>query len=183
MNNNKNNRIYLTGFMGSGKSTVAPILANVLGFTFVDMDCEIENLTGKKISKIFSDLGEEYFREVESSVLQEVSHRDRSVISLGGGTIANESNLQIIKSTGVLIYLKTSTEQIYHRLKHKTDRPLVKSSIGTTLDKEQFQARINALLLKREPFYDQADMIVMTDDQGIGFTVDEIVKKLKNMIR
>jgi len=183
MNDNKNNRIYLTGFMGSGKSTVAPILANALGFTFVDMDCEIENLTGKKISEIFSDLSEEYFREVESSVLQEVSHRDRSVISLGGGTIANESNLQIIKSTGVLIYLKTSAEQIYHRLKRKTDRPLVRSKIGVTLNEEQLRNRISVLLSKREQFYNQADVIVITDDQRIGLTVDEIVQNLKNLIR
>ncbi len=183
MNDNKNYRIYLTGFMGSGKSTIAPILANTLGFTFVDIDREIETLTGKEISEIFSDLGEEYFREVESSVLLEVSHRDRCVISLGGGTITNEANLQIIKSTGVLIYLKTSAEQIYHRLKRKTDRPLVRSKIGATLNEEQLRNRISVLLSKREQFYNQADVIVITDDQRIGLTVDEIVQNLKNLIR
>jgi len=183
MNDNKNNRIYLTGFMGSGKSTIAPILANTLGFTFVDMDFEIENLTGKNISEIFSDLGEEYFREVESSVLLEVSRRDRCVISLGGGTIANGSNLQKIKLTGVLIYLKTSAEQIYQRLKHKTNRPLVGSNIGVTLNEEQLRNRISVLFSKREPFYNQADVIVTTDDQLIGLTVDEIVQNLKNLIR
>jgi len=83
----KKDRIYLTGFMGSGKSTVGSILANTLGYGFVDIDQGIEQAEGKTVSEIFREKGEEYFRNLEQSLLLRVSALPHTVISLGGGTV------------------------------------------------------------------------------------------------
>ena len=123
-------------------------------------------------------MGEEFFRAVERSLLQEFSQRDGCVISLGGGTIAIAANLQLVKSSGILVYLKIHSDQIFQRLKYKTDRPLLRSPSGTMLPEEELRGRIAWLLALREPFYTQADITVLTDDRRVGMTVDEIVRRL-----
>lgn len=173
--------IYLTGFMGSGKTTIAPILANTLGYSFVDIDREIEAATGKKVSEIFSELGEEYFREVERSLLADLQHREGCVVSLGGGTIANDPNLKAVKDSGILIYLKVDPEQIFQRMKYKTDRPLLRPSAGVELTDQELRSRIENLLVKREPYYCQADFTITTTNQRVGVTVDEIVRRLRRL--
>ena len=104
------NTIYLTGFMGSGKSTIGPILANTLGWDFFDLDKLVENKTGKKIRDIFEQEGESYFRKIETDTLREISESKNVIISLGGGTIANKENIEIMKNTGKIIYLKVSLD-------------------------------------------------------------------------
>lgn len=179
MTDDRRNLIYLTGFMGSGKSTIAPILANTLGYRHIDIDKEIEKITGKKVSEIFSDLGEPYFRSAESSILHDASTQTGCIVSLGGGTIASETNLHLVKSTGILIYLKVGPEQIFKRMKYKTDRPLLRSPDGTTVSDQELQIRIQKLLQIREPFYAAADLTIATDNRRVGITVDEIVHALK----
>src|SRR5437016_3591357 len=112
MGSQKKNLVYLTGFMGSGKSTIGPILANSLGYAHIDIDEEIEKVASRKVAEIFRDGGEEEFREIEHRVLVQASKGSHSIISLGGGTIARMPNLTIAKSTGVLIYLKTDVDSI-----------------------------------------------------------------------
>ncbi len=172
--------IYLTGFMGSGKSTIAPILANTLGYSHVDIDIEIERATGKTVKEIFSELGEKYFRDVERAVLKDISGRAGCVVSLGGGTITNETNLGIVKSTGILVYLKVRPEQIFNRLRHKTDRPMLRSASEPHVGDDELRQRIHALLHQREPFYEKADLTIWTDDRRVGVTVDEIVHALQH---
>ena len=179
----KKNRIYLTGFMGSGKSTITPILANTLGYKSIDIDEEIVNITKKRIAEIFSEMGEEYFRKIERSILQEISQLDGYVVSLGGGTIADPTNFSIIKSTGILIYLKSSSEQIFNRMKNKTDRPLLRINDDADGNDELLRSKIMKLLEKREVFYNQAEIIISTDDKKIGKTVDEIVSKLNAFLK
>jgi shikimate kinase len=179
----KKNLIYLTGFMGSGKSTLAPILANTLGYSHRDIDAEIERLTGKRITTIFADQGEEFFRDVERKILLEVSATEHGcVISLGGGTIANDTNLRIIKSSGILVYLKADAEQIFRRMRFKTDRPLLKSADGTPLSEDEMRTRINLLLVQREPYYQHADVTIMTDARNVGNTIDEIVRSIGQLV-
>jgi len=178
----KKNLVYLTGFMGSGKSTLAPLLANTLGYSYLDIDTEIETTTGKSVSEIFSELGEEYFREIERRALDNVSQKKGCVISLGGGTIANQNNLNIIKTSGVLIYLKADAEHIFRRLRFRSDRPMLKSTDGNSLNDEELRVRIQHLLAIREPFYKQADITIVTDERRIGITVDEIVRHIKHLI-
>jgi shikimate kinase len=113
------NRIYLTGFMTSGKSTLGKILANVLGWNFYDLDKEIEIEEKKKVTEIFETDGEKYFREIESNKLKLLSKEERVIISLGGGTIISDENVKFITANGKLIYLRVTPEIIYTRIKKK----------------------------------------------------------------
>ena len=114
---------YLTGFMAAGKSTIGPILANTLGWHFFDLDKEIEKQEGIKIVELFEQKGEEYFRKTETALLKKLSQNDESIISLGGGAIASDVNFRIIKSSGKILYLKSSPEMAYKRLIFKRYRP------------------------------------------------------------
>src|SRR3990172_11672421 len=178
----KKNLIYLAGFMGSGKSTIGPILANTLGYDFLDIDGVIEGKTSKRIADIFTESGEQAFRVIERNTLKEVSILHRCVVSLGGGTIANDENFRLIRESGVIIYLQLSPEEILKRVHFKTDRPMLKDGQGGKLEKEEMRERIQDLLQRREEFYRQADILVKTDQVKVGTTVDEIVHKLRGLI-
>jgi len=178
MDADRKERIFLTGFMGSGKSTIGPILANTIGYDFTDIDHSIEEREGKSIKDIFREAGEEHFRSLERRVLSEVIGKKHLVISLGGVTIADPTNFQSISSSGILVYLKTTPEQIYRRLHHKLDRPVLTDLRGEQLSTDELRARIQELFARREPFYARADIIIGTDEQRVGVTVDQIVRKL-----
>jgi len=167
---------YLTGFMASGKSTIGPILANTLGWNFFDLDKEVENQEGIKVVEIFDKKGESYFRKVETEFLMNLSEKHEAIISLGGGAIASEENFKIIKSSGKIIYLKSSPEMAYKRLRFKRDRPAFIFEGEEIPSKEQFLERINKLLDERKKYYEQADFIIDTDNQTVGKTVDIIAK-------
>jgi shikimate kinase len=175
----KNKRlIYLTGFMGSGKTTIAPILANTLGYSFVDIDQEIERKTGKRITEYFFDAGEESFRQIERETLTAVSTSTDCIVSLGGGTIADETNISIITATGVLVYLKADIDQIVKRVRNKTSRPMLLTPDGKLLPEGELRERIASLLALREPYYARADIVIATDDRRVGLTIDEIVRRV-----
>ncbi|HWP81677.1 MAG TPA: shikimate kinase [Bacteroidota bacterium] len=171
--------IFLTGFMGSGKSTIGPILANTLGFQFVDLDKLIEERAGQRIVEIFETKGEKHFRELERQLLAEVASASDFVISLGGGTIANEENVRLIKEHGALVYLKLSPEEVLRRVSHRNDRPMLKDEQGRVLPPDELKRRVLSLLQHREQYYNQADIIVSADLLSVGKTVDEIVKHLR----
>lgn len=177
----KKNIVYLTGFMGAGKSTIGPILANTIAWNACDLDVLIEKKTGKKIKQIFEDYGEKHFRLIETEILKEVSKQNQLVVSLGGGTMANEKNLNILKETGFIVYLKASVDSFYKRLKNKRDRPQLKINELEDFTKEDMIQRINELISTREKYYMQADIIISTDNSSIGKTVDAIVKQLKKL--
>ncbi len=174
--------IFLTGFMGSGKSTIGPILANTIGYNFVDLDLLIEQKKKRKIGDIFKEEGEKAFRELERVFLREVAETPRSVISLGGGTITDQDSLDLVKDSGVLVYLKADPEYIYKRLRTKSDRPMLRTADGELMDAEQLQVRIDELMTKRKDYYEQAHVIIHTDDKKIGNTIDELVKILRHYI-
>jgi shikimate kinase len=171
--------IYLTGFMGAGKSTIGPILANTIGWESCDLDVVIEKKTDKKVRQIFVEEGEKYFREIETEMLKELSTQLNLVVSLGGGTMASEKNLSILKSTGLTIYLKASPESFYKRLKHKRNRPSLGDPEAEDYNEYNLLNRINDLMGNRSEYYEQADIIVDTDNSTVGKTVDRIVKMLK----
>lgn len=168
--------------MAGGKSTIGQIVANTLGYTYTDIDKEIEKRSGKKVTELFTEFGEGYFREIETQVLLEVSKQPHHVISLGGGTIMNPKNLEIIKSNGLLLYLKSSLENIYKRLRYKTDRPIFMDKDGKWLRDTELKSKIKMLMETREPVYSLADLTFTTDNKPVGFTVDEIIKKIKPLI-
>jgi len=176
-------RIYLTGFMTSGKSTIGPILANVIGWEFCDLDREIEKHENKSVVQIFEDDGEAYFREIEHKLLFNFSHVPNLVLSLGGGTMVFDRNLSILKNTGMTVYLKSSPEMIYQRIKNKIDRPIFRDLVlsGNAKAKD-FIDRIENLLSKREPYYLESDICINTDLSNIGITVDKLAKTIVKAI-
>ncbi len=178
----KRNVLYLTGFMASGKSTVGPILANTLGWTFFDLDKEIVKKEGMKITEIFKLKGEDYFRKAEHDLLKLLSKNINVIIALGGGTVASESNFEIIKSSGLIVYLKSSPEVAYKRLKFKRDRPALLFEEDELPTEEEFIKRINFILKQRREFYERADYIINTDFLPVGKTVDKIVRLIEKRL-
>src|SRR5690349_9770471 len=116
--------IYLTGFMGSGKSTIGQILAAKLNRRFLDTDALIEARTGKPIKTLFKSKGETYFRALESQVLRELSQKDNLVVSLGGGAILAPQNRDILR-LGEWVFLHVPMSVIKNRLKNDKSRPLL----------------------------------------------------------
>ncbi|MCX7876690.1 MAG: shikimate kinase [Melioribacteraceae bacterium] len=171
-------KIFLTGFMTSGKSTIGPILANVLGYDFYDLDREIEQNEKLTVVEIFEKFGEQYFREAESKILNELVKKDNLVISLGGGTIVNQNNYEMMKRSGKIIYLKVSPSTLYKRLKHKTDRPIFKDLVLNNKNETEFIKRITELMEKRKHYYEMADIIIDTELSPLGKTIDKIAKKI-----
>lgn len=167
--------------MGSGKSTIGPILANTLGWDFFDLDRVIEKKEGKKVRTIFEEKGEEYFRKIENETLVELSQSSgNTIISLGGGTIVNEENLKILKATGTIIYLKISLDSAFGRLKHKRDRPSLIDENSDDTFNEELKNKIDNMINIRSGYYEQADFEINTDDTSVGRTVDRIVKFIKD---
>ena len=167
---------YLTGFMAAGKSTIGPILANTLGWNFVDLDKAIEEEEAMKITNIFEARGEEYFRRKELEMLKAISKKNHLIVALGGGTIANSKNLKLLKETGRLIYLYSSPEMAYKRLVYKRDRPALLFEGEELPTKEQFLERIESLMTARKEFYEQADYFIDTDAEAVGKTVDKLAR-------
>lgn len=175
--------IFLTGFSGSGKSTIGPLLANSLGYDFLDLDKEIERIAGKTINMIFAEQGEAHFRELELEVLEKVAGRNELVVSLGGGVLQNDRCFSLIINSGTLVYLYSSPLILAKRLSHKTDRPLMKGDNGERLSREEIEKKIFALLEKREPRYKTAQIMVETDTKRIGSTVEELTRKIERYVR
>lgn len=164
--------------MGSGKSTVGPILANTIGYKFVDLDVLIEQKEKKKIGEIFASEGEKKFRASERDMLRQILHQTTTVISLGGGTVTNDETLELIKKSGIMIYLKSDADHIFQRLRTKSDRPMLRDDQGNLLDGDDLMKKIETLLHTRTPYYEQADIVINTDEKKIGYTIDELAKKL-----
>jgi len=165
-------RIFLIGYMGSGKSTVGKLLANKLGYSFIDMDAQIEANQFKTISQIFTDLGEEKFRQLEQKCLHEVSEFDDVVISTGGGTPCFFDNISYMNTNGLTVYLKYSAQELADRLGgiHVAKRPVLGNRQG-----EELLQFISEGLAKREPFYAQASYSVWGD---IESEVQQIINLL-----
>ena len=112
--------------MCSGKSSVGRLLAQKLGWKFIDLDREIETREGRSIPEIFEQEGEEYFRELEMAMLREVSGLDKVVVSTGGGLGANPTAMEFMKDKGIVVWLEVSFENFWKRCSSKKDRPLLK---------------------------------------------------------
>ena len=158
--------IYLVGFMGTGKSTVGKIVADRLGREFIEMDQLIEKIDGLKITDIFAQKGEKYFRKLEKKVLRDISDKFGRIVSCGGGIMINKDNVGMLKASGKIICLEASPSVIYARTKNYSERPLL-----NTADP---QKKILELLELRKPFYKQANFFVDTNN----LMPDEIAGKI-----
>ena len=149
-------KIFLIGFMGSGKSSVGKKLSAKLGYEFKDMDHLIEENEGMSISDIFREKGEKKFREMEQETLTKLISGENIVISTGGGVPCQPGNMDLINMHGISIYLRMETEDLFERLKaRKARRPLIKD-----LSDAELKDFIIENLADRESYYNQAKYIV-----------------------
>jgi shikimate kinase len=162
--------IFLIGFMGAGKTTVGRVLAKRLGLDFIDLDEVVKKELAMTIPDIFSSFGEDFFRNEESKALQSVAHANNQVIATGGGIVLREENWEIMKSSGITIYLKAPAEILWSRVKDNTSRPLL-------YGENPFE-RLQELLSKRVSLYEKADLIVNTENITPARVAEEIIRGL-----
>lgn len=162
--------IYLIGFMGAGKTSVAKELADILSLKNYDTDREIEQAASKSIKDIFAEEGEAGFRETEGQILKKMPVED-AVIATGGGVILAEQNRFHMRQNGTVIFLQASIEEILKRLSGDDSRPLLKGKNGQAAEE---------LYHKRLPLYTEAaHYVIDTDAKSISEIVDEIMERLK----
>jgi shikimate kinase len=158
--------IYLLGFMGAGKSTVGVLLAEKLGWRFIDLDANIEAGEGATVREIFDRAGEPYFRQVERAALIEASRSEPAVIALGGGTFVQRANFELIRETGAAtVWLDCSLEELGRRCTGKNDRPLFRDSLSFV---QLFQQRL--------PYYRLADYRISTEGREPQEVVEQILR-------
>jgi 3-dehydroquinate synthase len=164
-------KIVLTGFMGTGKTSVGRELSRILGYPFVDTDNLIEEREGIPISLIFKKKGEDYFRAVERAMVKEVSQRRNVVIATGGGVIKDKRNVDELRRRGVIIWLKADPEIILRRV-------MLEGGKRPLLNVEEPLSEINKLLTERESLYMQSDISIDTNFITPGEAVEEIIERL-----
>lgn len=166
--------IVLIGFMGCGKSTVSDYLSRELGMETVEMDQMIAEREEMSIPDIFAACGEEYFRDLETSLLIEMQSQKNVVISCGGGAALRERNVTEMKKNGRVVLLTASPETIYERVKDSNDRPV--------LNGRKNVAGISELMEKRRGKYEAAaDIVISTDDKTVPQICGELVQRLTEM--
>lgn len=162
--------LYIIGFMGAGKTTIGKKLSQDLHIPVFDTDQLVEQAEGKKISKIFAEYGESYFRDKETEILLNTQNF-KGIITTGGGIILRKENREFIKSTGVSVFLKCDMEKIMERIENDTSRPLF---VNKTMEE------VKAMYESRIQFYENtAKFTIDTTYLNIDETADEIVKRIK----
>lgn len=164
-------RVFLTGFMGAGKTTVGRHLARGLGWRFVDLDVEIERTVGLGVREIFAQQGEESFRRYESEQLASILGDDDVVVSTGGGTVSLEANRRLMERAGVTVWLNPPFDEIVSRIggQGKADRPLFADEVAAF---ELYRQRLSS--------YRSADLRV---DIGRGESAEEIAARIVLRLR
>jgi shikimate kinase len=163
--------IAIYGFMGVGKTTTGVLLADALGYEFIDMDAEIERREGKTIPRIFSEEGEPRFRELERDLVSELTKRDSTVIGCGGGALADHVNAEKLRETSTLVYLTASVEEILKRTGLQDNRPLLKV--------DDPRKKIIEMMGKRKQVYERyAEVTVDTTDKPPEQVAREIMEMM-----
>lgn len=163
--------IFLIGFMGAGKSTIAGELAKCLKMERVEMDEMIVQNQGMAITDIFAKYGEPYFRDLETSTVIELQKRSKTIVSCGGGAVMREENTAHMKTNGRIVLLTAKPETIYERVKDSTDRPILNNNMNVEF--------ISSLMEKRRERYEAvADIAIATDGKNPVQICEEIISRL-----
>ena len=163
--------IVLTGFMGTGKTTIGRELSKMLHMRLIDIDAEIEKAQKMKINEIFRIYGEQHFRDVETDMIKKLSSEKNIIISTGGGAVLRDENMEALKENGIIFCLNACTETIMERTSRSEDRPLLKV--------EKPKEKISEMLSYRRPFYEKAGIMIETDSK----TPLEVVREIMEIIR
>ena len=158
-------RLYLIGFMGSGKTTVGRLVADRMHWRFLDLDEEIERVEGRSVSDIFRQSGESHFRRLEQQHLRSISGPRDLVVALGGGTYEAARNREFIEANGTSVYLETPLEDIYSRLESDGTRPMFSS-----------RDQVSKLYQQRLSSYNMARVKVETNNMDPASIAEEVVR-------
>jgi len=163
--------IVLVGFMGTGKSTVGRVIAQKLGFHFIDTDDVIEQTSKVKISDIFAEHGEVYFRDLESQAVKSVALMKNQVVATGGGVVLRSSNIDLLRTGGPIFCLNATPKAIWDRVRSSRSRPLLRGPDPLK--------KIETLLDKRAPYYALADHQIETTGVSVDRVANEIISYIE----
>jgi len=170
-------RLVLLGYRGCGKTTVGRLVADQLGWEFVDTDELVERAAARTIATIFADDGEDAFRGLEAQAVADAVRRGRCVISVGGGAVASEPSRTLLSAAGPCVWLTAPAEELHRRLeadpRSASQRPALTDTPGL--------AEVERVLAERRPFYEAvADVQVETGDRVVADIVQEVVALVAN---
>ncbi len=163
--------VFLVGFMGAGKTTIASELERKLEMNRVEMDDMISKKQGMSISEIFDEYGETYFRNLESNCLIELQKIKQSIVSCGGGVVMRDDNAEHMKKNGRVVLLQASPQTILDRVKDSNERPILNGHMNVEYIEQLLEKR-------REKYRTIADVTIDTDHKSESEIVDEIIAKL-----
>ncbi len=168
----KKQNIFLIGFMGTGKSTIARELQKKLGCACVEMDQRIVKEQGMPIAAIFEKYGELHFRNLETELLKKIGDEDGAVVSCGGGVVLRDENIERMKRSGCVVLLTAQPETIFERVRHSKERPVLNGNMNVEY--------IGGLMEKRKERYEAAaDITIATDNKSAAKICDEITERLQ----
>lgn len=171
-------RIFLIGYMGSGKTTLGRAYSKDQGLTFIDLDWYIEERFHKTVQQIFAERGEEGFREIERRMLHEVADFEDVVIAAGGGTPCFFDNMDFMNERGVTVLLQAQPSTLFNRLKvAKSQRPLLADKSD-----DELMAFIMAGLQKRQVFYSKAQYVFASDELESQKQIVDSIQRLKILL-
>ena len=156
-------RVYLTGFMGAGKSTVGPLVADALGYRFVDLDWLVERREGRSIPTIFAESGAGAFRAAEASALEETARAEAHVIATGGGSLVQARAMAAAQAAGTVVWLRVAPATVAARIGSAATRPMLWGDDGRPLTGGALLDRLAELMARREAAYARADLSLAAD--------------------
>ncbi|MCL1797892.1 MAG: shikimate kinase [Eggerthellaceae bacterium] len=161
--------VFLVGFMGAGKTSIARKIARMCGLAAIDVDTYLERRIGKRIADVFAESGEEGFRALESEVLCELADKDPQLISCGGGVVMKSENRTLLKTRGCVVHLKVSADEAATRISNKATRPLFRDLEAARKISET-----------RAPLYEEVARITIdTANKNVNAIASEVVAALK----
>ncbi len=166
-------KIYLVGYMGSGKSKAGKLLASAMRYKFLDTDTMIEEEKGKTVQQIFKDRGEDYFRKLEKKILRKTESLNRVVVATGGGLPCFDDNIEWMNEHGITVYLEANEGLLFHRLAtSKVGRPLIEN-----LSDVELMEQISRHLIERSPVYSLAQIKV----NALSLNVKTLMQKIEKL--
>ena len=172
-------RIFLTGYMGAGKTTLGKAFARQMNIPFVDLDWYIEERFHKTVGELFTERGETGFRELERNMLHEVAEFENVVISTGGGAPCFFDNMEFMNRTGKTVFLDVHPDVLFRRLRvAKQQRPILQGK-----QDDELKEFIIRALEKRTPFYSQAQYVFNADELEDRSQIEKSVEKLRDLLK
>lgn len=165
--------IFLIGFMGAGKSSIAKELSKKLQMNIVEMDQRIVQEQGMSINEIFEKYGEDHFRDIESQLILDLGNTEPVIVSCGGGVVIRQENSQYMKKSGKVVFLTAKPETIFERVRYSKERPILNGNMNVEF--------IADLMAKRLPLYEAAaDVMIHTDGKTVAQIAEEIIEAVES---